>query len=108
MPTEEAKTAQPPIIEEMAAAGIFYGRRKAKTNPKMRRFIFTNRNGFEIFDLPKTLSAIEAAANFLAEVVGKRGLILLVGTEPAARECVQSLVGKFGYPFVPERWLGGT
>lgn len=101
----EADTA---LIEEMAASGISFGRRKSKTNPKMKRFIFTTRNGFEIFDLPKTVEALSEVAKVIEEVIAKRGLILLVGTEPAAKGIVAALASEFNIPYVVDRWLGGT
>lgn len=97
-----------PTLEEMAKSGVLYGRKKSKTNPKMAKFIFTTRNGFEIFDLLKTLAAIEKAKAFLKTVKEKNGSVLLVGTQPAAKELIQVFAQKLNHPFVVERWLGGT
>lgn len=97
-----------PLLEEMAKAGVIYGRKKSKTNPKMADFIFANRNGFEFFDLLKTLEGLEGAKTLLKEIQEKKGLVLLVSTQPAARGLIEGLAAKTGYPFVVERWLGGT
>jgi len=96
------------LFEEMAQAGILYGRKKSKTHPRMKKFIFATRNGFEVFDLPKTLNALLKAKSFLAETIGNRGTIMLVGTGPAAKELIYNLAVKTGFPYVTERWLGGT
>ena len=96
------------FLEEMAKAGILYGRKKSKTHPRMKRYIFGTRNSIEIFDLIQTLSAVEKAQEFLEEVVKKGGLVLLVGTQPAAKALVKNLASKFNFPYVIERWLGGT
>jgi small subunit ribosomal protein S2 len=92
---------------EMIEAGVFYGRRKSKTNPKMRQFVLANRAGIEVINLAKTAEAIEKAAAFLKEKVKNGGLVLLVGTEPAAQESVAKLASKFNLPNVTNRWPGG-
>lgn len=105
---EQEKLTVDPVLEEMAKAGILFGRRRMWTNPKMREFVFTNRNGVEIFDLTKTLQAIEKAGEALKTAVKTGKPILIVGTSPAAQAAVLSLAKEFSYPFVVERWLGGT
>ena len=67
---------------EMMDAGVFYGRKKSKTNPKMRAFVLANRGGIEIINLQKTEEMMDAAAAFIKERVRNNGLVLLVGTEP--------------------------
>ena len=106
--SEEKSNVDPALLEEMVKAGVLYGRRKAKTNPRMQRYIFTTRNGAEILDIVQTVPMIERAAQFLAEIVKKKETILFVGTTPASREYVRATAEKFGYPYVTERWLGGT
>jgi small subunit ribosomal protein S2 len=94
---------------EMIEAGVFYGRKKTKTNPKMRQFVFANRGGIEIINLQKTVEALEKATAFIAESVRNgKGLGLLVGTEPAAEPAIRALAEKFKLPFVATRWVGGT
>lgn len=93
---------------EMIDAGVFYGRKKSKTNPKMRDYILTNRGGIEIINLAKTAEALDKAAAFLKEKVKGDGLVLFVGTQPAAEEGILKLANKFGLPRVTTRWAGGT
>jgi small subunit ribosomal protein S2 len=105
----EETTAYPAeASREMIDAGVFYGRKKSKTNPKMRPFVLMNRGGIEIVNLEKTAEAIEQAAAFLKEKVRQNGLVLLVGTEPAAEASILRLAKKFGFPYVTTRWVGGA
>ena len=97
-----------PVLEEMAKAGVLYGRIKSKSNPKMASFVQTVRNGVQLIDLSLTLEALEKAEKFLKETVEKGGAILFVGTQPAAKDAIKSIAVKFGYPSVTNRWLGGT
>lgn len=96
------------LLEEMTKAGVLYGRRKSKTNPRMLRYIFTTRNGMEILDIVQTIPLLERAEQFLSELVRTKKSILFVGTTPAAKDVVKSLAEKIGFPYVTERWLGGT
>ena len=93
---------------EMMDAGVFYGRKKSKTNPKMRQFILGNRGGIEIINLQKTEEMMDDAAAFIKEKSRNNGLILLVGTEPAAESSVTALAKKLGIPYVTTRWVGGA
>ena len=92
----------------MIDAGVFYGRKKSKTNPKMRQFVLTNRGGIEIINLQKTGEALEQALGFIKEKVRQNALVLLVGTETAAEASVTRLAKKFNVPYVVSRWVGGT
>lgn len=96
------------ILEEMTKAGILYGKKKSKTHPRMKSFIFTTRNGVEIFDLPKVFGAIEKAQEFLYDIAKKGGMIMFAGALPAAKELTLALGKQFNFPYVVERWLGGT
>ena len=98
----------PLILEEMTKVGVLYGRKKSKTHPRMKQFIFTVRNGVEIFDLPRVFAAIEKAQEFLRGIAKKGGLIMFVSTLPSSKELIASLGKQFGLPYVTERWLGGT
>src|SRR3989338_4388321 len=98
----------PLILEEMTKVGVLYGRKKSKTHPRMKQFIFTVRNGVEIFDLPRVFAAIEKAQEFLRGIAKKGGLIMFVSTLPSSKELIASLGKQFGFPYVTERWLGGT
>ncbi len=105
---EEAEAVDQGLLEEMIRAGVLYGRRKSKTNPRMQPYIFTTRNGTEILDIVQTLSFLDRASRFLADVARRKGIILFVGTTPASREFVAAASEEFGYPYVAGRWIGGT
>ncbi len=93
---------------EMMEAGVFYGRKKSKTNPTMRPFIIANRGGVEIINLQKTEELLEKATAFIREKVGNGGLVLLVGTSPGAQTSITDLARRFTLPSVTVRWVGGT
>lgn len=94
--------------EEMIEAGLFYGRKKSKTNPKMKSYVLVNRGGLEIINLEKTLAGLNTALAFLKEKVKTGGLVLFVGTQPAAQQGIEKLAEEFAMPYVTNRWLGGT
>jgi len=104
----EPNPAEVAMLEEMSKAGILYGRKKNKTNPKMRPFILATRSGVEIFDLPQTLEAAAKAQEFIRQIKDKKGKILFVSTQPATKDLIKALAEKMDSPFVIERWLGGT
>jgi len=93
---------------EMMDAGVFYGRKKNKTNPKMRQFVLANRGGIEIINLQKTTEFLDKATEFIKEKVRENALVLLVGAEPAAEMNIRALAKKFTMPYVVVRWIGGT
>jgi small subunit ribosomal protein S2 len=97
-----------PIFREMVEAGLFFGRKRSRTNPRMRPYILTNRNEIEIINLTKTQESLDNALAFIKERVTKGGIPLFVGTQPPAAESVRALATEFGFPFVVTRWLGGT
>jgi small subunit ribosomal protein S2 len=95
-------------FKEMVEAGVFYGRKRSKTNPKMKPFVLTNRNGIEIVNLAKTTEQLEAATAFMKERARQaNGIILFVATQPAASH-VEEVARELGSPIVTRRWLGGT
>lgn len=102
------KPAENPTLEAMARAGVWYGRKKSKTNPKMREYIYGTRNGIEIFDLPQTLACLERAGAFLRDCVREGGSILFVGTTPPVQELTRAAATQLRVPHVIVRWLGGT
>lgn len=95
-------------IEAMAKAGLFYGRRKSKTNPKMKPLVAANRNTIELFDLMKTEPMLARAMEFLGKMAAERRTILLVATQPAASKLTADLAEEYGYPYVTNKWVGGT
>lgn len=105
--TPQGPSIDPLILDEMVKAGVLYGRKKSKTHPRMKDFILANRNGIEILDLPKTMQALEKAAEFLKEIAKKDGLTLVVGTKPVCQELAENFAKKFSMSFVVKRWLGG-
>lgn len=96
------------LLRDMTMAGLFYGRKKAKTHPRMRKFIFATRNGIEIINLADTAAALRTATDFLAEAVKNGKQVLVVGTQPAAQGAVERFAKQFNFPYVIQRWLGGT
>ena len=92
---------------EMTEAGVFYGRKKSKTHPRMKRFILGNRNGLEIINLINTKEMLDAALIAIKQKVQDGGMLFFVGTQPPAED-VKPLAAEFNYPFVVRRWLGGT
>lgn len=95
------------IIGEMMTAGLMYGHKKSKTNPKFKRYIFTTRNGIEIIDLSQTLSALESVVEFLKNQIDNKGLVLVVASQSAAKEAVKNLAEKFNFVYINDRWIGG-
>ena len=94
-------------MRQMLEAGVHFGHQTRRWNPKMKRFIFGERNGIYIIDLEQTLSRVETAYNFIRELTAKGGTVLFVGTKKQAQDPVQSYAEKVGMPYVNERWLGG-
>ncbi len=105
---ESASEADLEITKEMMGFGLMYGHKKSKTNPKFKKYIFTTRNGIEIIDLTQTLSALEPAIEFFKNKINNKGLILMVASQPAAREAVEKLAEKFNFAYINDRWIGGT
>jgi small subunit ribosomal protein S2 len=95
-------------LKELLEAGVHFGHQTRRWNPKMRKFIFDARNGIHIIDLSKTLVQLEAACGFLADVVGKGGEALFVGTKKQAQAAVKEAAKSCGQLYATERWLGGT
>jgi len=94
-------------MRQMLEAGVHFGHQTRRWNPKMKRFIFGERNGIYIIDLEQTLSRVEVAYGFVRDLVANGGEILFVGTKKQAQDPIQSYAEKVGMPYVNERWLGG-
>ena len=94
-------------MRELLDAGVHFGHQTRRWNPKMRRFIFTDRNGIYIVDLQQTLTYIDEAYEFVKETVAHGGTVLFVGTKKQAQEAVQEEAERVGMPYVNHRWLGG-
>ena len=94
-------------MKQLLDAGAHFGHQTRRWNPKMRRFIFTDRNGIYIIDLQQTLTYIDQAYEFVKESVAHGGTVLFVGTKKQAQEAIAEEAAKVGMPYVNQRWLGG-
>lgn len=94
-------------MRELLDAGVHFGHQTRRWNPKMRRHIFTDRNGIYIIDLQQTLTYIDEAFEFVKETVAHGGTVLFVGTKKQAQEAVAEEAQRVGMPYVNHRWLGG-
>jgi small subunit ribosomal protein S2 len=94
-------------MRQMLEAGVHFGHQTRRWNPKMKRFIFGERNGIYIIDLEQTLTRVEAAYNFVRDLSAKGGTVMFIGTKKQAQDPVRSYADKVGMPYVNERWLGG-
>ncbi|HUW87487.1 MAG TPA: 30S ribosomal protein S2 [Candidatus Paceibacterota bacterium] len=94
-------------MRELLDSGVHFGHQTRRWNPKMKRFIFTERNGIYIIDIQQSLGLIDSAYEFVKDVVAKGGHILYVGTKKQAQEPIIQQSARVGMPYVTERWLGG-
>jgi len=95
-------------IKELLESGAHFGHQKRRWNPKMKRFIFEERNGIYIIDLAKTLQQIRAAKEVVRDMIAKRKPVLFVGTKKQAKSVVKECAEAAGEFYIAERWLGGT
>ena len=94
-------------MRQLLESGVHFGHQTRRWNPKMKRYIFTERNGIYIIDLQQTLSYIDRAYEFVKETVAHGGSILFVGTKKQAQEAIAEQAQRVGMPYVNQRWLGG-
>jgi small subunit ribosomal protein S2 len=94
-------------MRELLEAGVHFGHQTRRWNPKMRRFIFSERGGIYIIDLTKTLELLEEAHAFARNLAERNGTMLFVGTKKQAQDAVSEHATRVGMPFVNHRWLGG-
>ena len=94
--------------EEMARAGLHFGHRTFRVNPKMKPYIFGVRNGVHIIDLEKTKEKLEEALKFIQNLIAENKTLLIVGTKVQAGDLVKAISQECGLFYVTERWLGGT
>ena len=95
-------------MKELLEAGVHFGHRVKRWHPKMRSFIFTERNGIHIIDIQQTVKRLEATAELIRESVSNGGTLLFVGTKKQAQQNVAEAAERCGMPYVNQRWLGGT
>jgi small subunit ribosomal protein S2 len=94
-------------MRELLEAGVHFGHQTRRWNPKMRRFIFTERSGIYIIDLTQTSERLDEAAQFVRNLAERNGTVLFVGTKKQAQDAVESEAKRVGMPYVNHRWLGG-
>ncbi|HWO77984.1 MAG TPA: 30S ribosomal protein S2 [Bacillus sp. (in: firmicutes)] len=95
-------------MKQLLEAGVHFGHQTRRWNPKMKKYIFTERNGIYIIDLQKTVKKVEDAYNYVKELAANGGNILFVGTKKQAQESVKEEAERSGMYYVNQRWLGGT
>lgn len=109
--TEQTQTTQQHdtgLIKQLLEAGVHFGHQTKRWNPKMKKYIFGERNGIYIIDLQKTIEGLTKAAAFLRNVASKGGYILFIGTKKQAQQIIRDEAARSNAFFVVERWLGGT
>ena len=94
-------------MKQLLDSGAHFGHQTRRWNPKMKRFIFTDRNGIYIIDLQQTLTFIDKAYEFVKETVAHGGTVMFVGTKKQAQESIAEEATRVGMPYVNQRWLGG-
>ncbi|MBP1991307.1 30S ribosomal protein S2 [Paenibacillus eucommiae] len=95
-------------MKQLLEAGVHFGHQTRRWNPKMDKYIFTERNGIYIIDLQKTVKKVDEAYNFVKSVSADNGTILFVGTKKQAQDSVAEEAARCGMFFINQRWLGGT
>lgn len=94
-------------MRQLLESGVHFGHQTRRWNPKMKRFILTDRNGIYIIDLQQSLAYIDRSYAFVKETVAKGGTIMFIGTKKQAQESIAEQATRVGMPYVNQRWLGG-
>lgn len=97
-----------PTGEQLIEAGVHFGHKTSRWNPKMASYIFGAKNAVHILDIDKTLQKLKEAAEFAAGIAAKGGVLIFVGTKPPAKKIIKDAAQSCNMPFVNLRWLGGT
>lgn len=95
-------------MKQLLEAGVHFGHQTRRWNPKMKKYIFTERNGIYIIDLQKTVKKVDEAFNYVRDVAANGGNILFVGTKKQAQDTVREEATRCGMFYINQRWLGGT
>lgn len=95
-------------MKALLETGVHFGHRTKRWNPKMKPYIFTERNGVHIIDLQQTIVAIDEAAALIRDIVARGGTVLFIGTKRQAQEPIMTQAQRAGQPYITERFLGGT
>ncbi len=96
------------VMKALLEAGVHFGHQKKRWNPKMRNYIFTEKNGIHVIDLNQTVPLLDEAYNFVSNITSNGGRILFVGTKKQAQEVVANEATRSGQFYINRRWLGGT
>ena len=94
-------------MKSLLEAGVHFGHQTRRWNPKMKKYIFTERNGIYIIDLQKTVGKIEEAYDFVRETAQNGGQVLFVGTKKQAQDAIEKEAKRCGEFYINQRWLGG-
>src|SRR6195256_5434677 len=105
--TEKESVMAVASMRELLEAGVHFGHQTRRWNPKMRRFIFTERSGIYIIDLTQTSERLDEAAQFVRNLAERNGTVLFVGTKKQAQDAVENEAKRVNMPYVNHRWLGG-
>lgn len=95
-------------LEEMAQAGLHFGHKTSRIHPKIKPYLFGERNGIHIFDLEKTSEKLKEALKFVQDLVAENKVMLVVGTKIQLKSTVKEMAEELGLPYATERWVGGT
>jgi small subunit ribosomal protein S2 len=96
------------LVQELVEAGVHYGHRASRWNPKMRPYIYARKNLIHIIDVRETVRGLLRAKKYLTQLSSQGSLVLFVGTKRQAGDAIESEASRCGMPFVNDRWLGGT
>ena len=96
------------LVKSLVEAGVHFGHRASRWNPKMSPYIYTRKNLIHIIDVRETIRGLLRARKFLENIASQGGLVLFVGTKRQASETVEREASRCKMPFVSDRWLGGT
>jgi len=94
-------------LKQLLEAGVHFGHQTSRWNPKMKRYIFTARNGIHIIDLQQTVKLLDDASTWVKDVVGGGRMVLFIGTKKQAQESIELEARRSGMPYVNHRWMGG-
>lgn len=100
--------ASPVPMKTLLEAGVHFGHQTRRWDPRMRQFIFTERNGIHIIDLQQTVRKLQEAMSYVRDLAANGGTLLFVGTKKQAQETIEEEAKRAGMPYVNQRWLGGT
>jgi small subunit ribosomal protein S2 len=95
-------------MKALLEAGVHFGHPTHRWNPRMKRYIFTERNGIHVIDLQQTVPLLQQAMDFARSVAARGDMVLFVGTKKQAQESIETEAARCGMPYVTTRWLGGT